>query len=445
MLDKVKKTIIDNNMISDCDKVLVALSGGCDSVCLCLALKELGINFSVAHLNHMIRNEADSDEQFCKSFADKIGVRFYSEKVNIPKISKQSGVSEEVAGRNARYDFLERLCKKYGFTKIAVAHNINDNAETVLLNLLRGSGLKGLCGIPKTRGNIIRPLIDIPRNEIERFVEEKGQRYVTDKTNFSNDYTRNKIRNNVIEKLLEINPSALSNISKTSDILTADETYFKKQAEKHVYFENGNAYIKSDEFEEQDYPVQVRMLGTAYTYVAGTGKDFEKKHIDYIIENCKKYSGNIIELCFDIVCRVEYGNIVFEKKSDSTVYSYILPPDGEIYVEEAGVRFVSKIIPVEDIKEYKDAEFFTLDVLNSAITVRSRKAGDRIIPFGKKSYVKVKDVLIKEKIPQSQRKNLPVIEADEVLWLYGVKRSNFYKIENDTKKVLMIKGEKTDA
>jgi len=258
MLSKVKKTIEENSMLCSSDNVLVALSGGCDSVCLCLVLKQLGVKFSVAHVNHMIRTEADSDEEFCKNLADSLAVDFYSEKVNIPKISEESGISEEVAGRNARYSFFERLCKEKDFTKIAVAHNLNDNAETVLLNLIRGSGLKGLCGIPKTRGKIIRPLIEISRAEIEVFVENCGQKYVTDKTNFSDDYTRNKIRNNVIGKLLEINPSALNNISKTSDILTSDEEYFEKQAVELVYFDKECAYIRVNELEKAAYPVHMR-------------------------------------------------------------------------------------------------------------------------------------------------------------------------------------------
>ena len=445
MLNKVKKTISDNNMISENDKVLVALSGGCDSVCLCLVLKELKISFATAHLNHSIRDEADSDEAFCSGFSKKIGADFYSEKVNIPEISQTSGISEEVAGRNARYNFFNRLCKEKGFTKIAVAHNLNDNAETVLLNLLRGSGLKGLCGIPKTRDNIIRPLIDVSREEVEEFVKNKNQEFVTDKTNFTDDYTRNKIRNNVINKLVEINPAALSNISKTTEILTEDNLYFEALAEKYVYFEGESAYIKVDEFEKITTPLQVRALSKAYTYTAGTGKDFEKKHIDFIINNYNRVSGEIIQLCFDVVCRAEYGKIIFEKKAEEKSYCYTLQVGGEVYIKEAGIRFVSEIITPADMKKYKNAEFFALDEIKSEIIIRSRKNGDKFVPFGKKSFVKVKDILIKEKIPLNQRKNLPIIEADEILWIYGVKRSNAYKIDDNTNKVLMIKGEKKDA
>ena len=442
MLDKVKKTISDNNMISECDKVLVALSGGCDSVCLCLVLKELGIEFATAHINHSIRSEADYDENFCREFSGKLNAEFYSEKVNIPEIAKETGISEEVAGRNARYDFFEKLCKEKGFTKIAVAHNLNDNAETLIFNLLRGSGLKGLCGIPKTRNNIVRPLIDVSRIEIEEFVKSKNQEFVTDKTNFSDDYTRNKIRNNVINKLVEINPSALSNISKTTDILTQDDRYFEALAEKYVYFEGISAYIKTDEFRNLDYSVKARVLSKAYTYASQIGKDFEKKHIEYIIDNYDKVNGEIIHLCFGVVCRTEYGRIIFEKKTDVQDYCYTLPVNGEIFVKEAGVKFVSKLISGEEMKKCKNAEFFDSSVAGSKIIIRNRRDGDKIVPFGHKNPVKLKDILIKNKVPARQRNIIPIVEAEEIVWLYGVKRTDKYKVTEKSNEVLMIKGEK---
>lgn len=445
MLDKVKKTISDNNMISENDKVLVALSGGCDSVCLCLVLKELDIDFSVAHLNHSIREEADSDQEFCENFATKLGVDFYSKKIDIPLVAKQKGISEEVAGRNARYEFFDNLCKEKDFSKIAVAHNLNDNAETVLLNLLRGSGLKGLCGIPKTRDNIIRPLIDVLREEIEEFVKSKNQDFVTDKTNFSDDYTRNKIRNNVINKLVEINPSALSNISKTTEILTDHDMYFETLAEKYVYFDDKCAYIKISEFETLEPSVKARVLSKAYTYAAKTSKDFEKKHIEYIINNYNKISGEIIHLCFDVVCRSEYGNIVFQKKTEKKDYIYTLPLNKEVYVKEAGIKFLAEIVSRTEMKKSKDAEFFDVSLAEKEIKIRSRQEGDRMVPFGRKTPVKVKDVLIKNKIPQTERNTIPVIETDEILWLYGVKRADKYKISENSDKVLKIKGEKTNV
>jgi len=444
MLNKVKKTICDNNMIDATDKVLVALSGGCDSVCLCLVLKKLGVDFSVAHINHMIRAEADRDMEFCKEFAAKLNVSIYTKCVNVPDLAKNSGLSLELAGRNARYEFFEHICKEYGFSKVAVAHNLNDHAETVLLNLVRGTGLKGLCGIPKVRGNIIRPLIDVARGEIEEFVSNNQQNFVTDKTNFSNDYTRNKIRNGVLPILAEINPSVFNNISKMSDIIAQDDMYLNDEAKKYVCFCDGYSYVECNDFKKLSYALKARILSVLYSYAAGTGKDFEKKHIDYIIKNSDKVSGVILNLCFDVVCRAEYGKIIFEKRHIGNFYSYTLPLNGEIYIKEAGIKFTSKIISKDEMELYNDAEFFDYDALSGDITIRSRKNGDKIIPFGKNSSVKVKDVLIKDKVPLNIREFVPIIENDEILWIYGVRRSNKCRILSDTVKVLMIKGEKCD-
>ncbi|MBQ2897788.1 MAG: tRNA lysidine(34) synthetase TilS [Clostridia bacterium] len=441
MLDKVKKTISDNDMISAEDRILVALSGGCDSVCLCLALKTLGFEFSVAHLNHSIREEALSDQQFCENFAKKIGVDIYVKKVDVPALAKKYGIGLELAGRNARYEFFDELCNKKGFTKIAVAHNLDDNAETVLLNLVRGTGIKGLCGIPKVRDKVIRPLIDVARQEIEEFVNEYSQSFVVDKTNFSEEYSRNKIRGSIIPKLLQINPKALENISKASEILTHDDFYLDCEAEKFVILNNGCACIKKEEFKQLDYSIKARTLLKLYTYAAGTSKDFEKKHIDYIIENFDKTNGAIIQLCFGVVCRSEYDKIIFEKSSEETSYSYILPLNGEVYIEEAGVKFTSAIVPKDEAKYIDNAQFFDLSCIDKEIVIRSRKQGDKIIPFGKNNEVKVKDILIKDKIPLNKRKNLPIIECGEILWIFGVRRSDLYKITDKTDKVLALKGE----
>ena len=442
MLDKVKKTISDNDMLNAEDKILVALSGGCDSVCLCLALKQLGFEFAVAHVNHCIREEADLDQSFCETFAGKIGVEIFVKKIDVPSVAQQRGVSLELAGRDTRYDFFESLCCKYGFTKIAVAHNLDDNAETVLLNLVRGSGIKGLCGIPKTRGKIIRPLIDVSRGEIEEFVRLNSQDFVTDKTNFSEDYSRNKIRGSVIPKLLEINPKALENIAKTSFVLTQDDVYLDKLSEKFASFHDECAYIEKEKFALLEDAVKARVLLKAYTFVAGTGKDFEKKHIDYIIQNFERKNGTIIDLCFGVKCRSEYDYIIFEKRVTEADYSYILPLNGEVYVKEAGIKFTSEVVSKSQIEFSENTQLFDFSDLTEKIVIRSRKNGDKMIPFGKNSEVKVKDILIKDKVPLNIRKNLPIIECKDILWLYGVRRSELYKITEKTEKVLVVKGEK---
>ena len=243
MLDKINKVISDYNLLEKNDKILVALSGGADSVCLCLVLKELGFNISAAHINHKIREEAYDDVEFVKEFCKNNYIHLHLLEEDVRKIAAEEKVSEEVAGRNVRYSFFKKIAEEFGYDKIAVAHNQDDNAETVLLNLIRGTGSKGLCAIPLKRGNIVRPLLKTSREEIEEYLKSKKQSFVTDKTNFECNYNRNKIRNIVIRQIKEINPSFVDNVSRTSDIIREENEFLDMCAQKLVNFsENKKNY-----------------------------------------------------------------------------------------------------------------------------------------------------------------------------------------------------------
>lgn len=441
MLEKIKNTIKQNNMIEKGDKVLVALSGGCDSVCLCLALEELGICFACAHLNHGIREKASYDEEFAREFASRHNAEFFVKHVNIPALAAEKKISTENAGREERYLFFNEISAEKGFTKIAVAHNKNDNAETFLLNLIRGSGIKGLSGIPPKRDNIIRPLIDVTREEIENYVLSKKETYVTDETNFENDYTRNKIRNIVIPELIEINPNFINSVSKTSSLLKQDLDYIEKMSEKLVEYENGYAFIEKDKLLNEPDSVKARALTKAYEFAAKTSKDFEKKHIDYITEKVKTAThGNIMSLCFGVRCSLRYGKIIFEQIPEDNDFSYTIKAGESVFVKEAGITFTAKEVNADEVLYAPDTEYFNID---GEITIRSRKDGDKIIPFKSKFAKKLKSVLIDKKIDITKREKLPLFEFEgNIIWAYGVVRSNLYKL-NKTSKILMIKGDKS--
>lgn len=239
--EKINAAISGFDMLCEGGRVCAALSGGADSVSLLLALKELqaGLRFEVSacHLNHGLRGEAsDRDELFCRELCEKLGVRFYSKKINVREFAEKHE-SVEQAARRVRYAFFEEALSHFGAATLATAHNANDNAETVLLNLTRGTGLKGLCGIPPVRSfgegfRVIRPLICCSRAEIEAFLKERGQGFVTDATNLSEDYTRNKIRRRVLPELAEINPSILAVISRMTENLRADSEFLDALAEE---------------------------------------------------------------------------------------------------------------------------------------------------------------------------------------------------------------------
>ncbi len=238
-LEKIKSSISEFDMLFG-RKVCVALSGGADSVSLLISLnalrEELRLELSACHLNHALRGEAsDLDELFCRELCEGLGVALYSRKINVAELAEKHE-SIEQAARRVRYAFFEEALAHFGASTLATAHNANDNAETVLLNLTRGTGLKGLCGIPPVRSfgsgfRVIRPLIYCSRAEIEAFLKDRGQASVTDATNLSEDYTRNKIRRRVLPELAEINPSILAVISRMTGNLRADSEFLDTLAE----------------------------------------------------------------------------------------------------------------------------------------------------------------------------------------------------------------------
>ena len=421
----------------------MALSGGCDSVCLCLVLKELGYEVGVAHLNHNIREEAKYDEQFVKEFAKRHGFECYVKSVDIKKVAAEEKISLESAGRKARYDFFEELLKEYSYSKIAVAHNKNDNCETFLLNLTRGSGLKGLTGIPVKRDKIVRPLLFTERKEIEKFVSEKGESFVTDKTNFENDYTRNKIRNIFIPQFLEINENFTEGLSNTIKIADESVKFLDSCAAPFVKTSGGEARIEISELVRMPDTVSARAMMLGYEYAAGTSKDFERKHIEYILKEIKeKTHGKIIDLCFDTECVSEYGSLIFRKKKKIENYEYKLTPGGKIYIEEIGALITTEIVE-DGYKKEKNCQYFNLEEIKGDIIVRNRKDGDRIIPFKMKSEKKLKEIFINKKISKSERDLMPVLEYNgQIIAVIGAIRSDLFKVNENTQKILKIKGEK---
>lgn len=233
--EKVKKAVNDFEMFGHGCAVAVALSGGADSVSLLCALKalegELGITLSACHLNHGMRGEeSDADMRFCEELCARLGVPLFAEKINVAEFRRKHESGEECA-RRIRYDFFDGTLARLGEgARLATAHNSNDCTETVLLNLMRGTGLKGLCGIPPVRGSIVRPLIYCTRAEVEDYLAEIGEGFVTDRTNLSDDYTRNKVRHLILPEMLKINGALFDGMTRMTASLREDSDYLEEQA-----------------------------------------------------------------------------------------------------------------------------------------------------------------------------------------------------------------------
>ena len=305
MKQKVIETIRKYSLIEDGDKIVLGVSGGPDSISMLNILKEIKeeqiIKFEiyVAHINHMIREEAIDDEKYVEDYCNRNNIKCYIKRIDVVKIANDKKIGTEEAGRNARYDFFEEILKETDSNKIAIAHNKNDKIETIIMHLLRGSGLLGLKGIEPIRDNkFIRPLIECERSEIEQYCEENELNPRIDKTNFENEYTRNKIRNMVIPYIKQkFNPNIIQTLSRLSEVVTEEVEYVDKQTQKiyqQILIEKTDQQIALNlkKFNEQEKIIKSQLILLATKQLMGSTQGIEKIHIEDIIKLCNNNIGN---------------------------------------------------------------------------------------------------------------------------------------------------------
>ena len=305
MISCQKEPALLINLIKDGDKIVLGVSGGPDSICMLDMMRELkeekNINFEiyVAHVNHMIREEAIEDEKYVQNYCLKHNIKFFVKRVDVQKIANDKKIGTEEAGRKVRYDFFEEVLQKTGSNKIAIAHNKNDKIETIIMHLLRGSGLSGLKGIEPIRDNkYIRPLIECERQEIEQYCENRKLQPRIDKTNFENEYTRNKIRNIVIPYIKkEFNPNIIQTLSRLSEVATDESNYIDLQTQKIynkllIEKKDKQIILKLKEFNQQENVIQKRLVLKTIKELNGSTDRIEKVHIEDIIKLCNNNIGN---------------------------------------------------------------------------------------------------------------------------------------------------------
>ena len=293
--NKVKNTIEKFNLLNKEDKVLVAVSGGPDSISLLNILYELGYNICTAHINHGIRKSADNDENFLKEFCETRNIPGFLNKVKLKEI--ESDMTTEELGRKIRYEFFDEIMKQENCTKIATAHNANDNAETVLMNMIRGTGLSGLKGIDISRDKIVRPLLEITRSEIEEYCQSENLNPCHDESNDETIYTRNKIRLELIPYIENnINSNIVNNINRMAEIIFGEEEYIKRQVniayeDTLIAEEEGRNVCNLKKFNQYDEVIQKRLIIRYITETLGNAKDIERVHIEDILKLCKNNVG----------------------------------------------------------------------------------------------------------------------------------------------------------
>ncbi|HQJ57017.1 MAG TPA: tRNA lysidine(34) synthetase TilS, partial [Caldisericia bacterium] len=380
-----------------------------------------------------------------RTISQKLKIPLYVIREDVEKLSNENKKSIEEVGRDVRFSFFNKILKVENFNKIALGHNLDDNVETILINFIKGSGMKGLIGIPEKRDNIIHPIINIKKEEILKFLEENKIEYRVDKTNFEIDFLRNKVRNYllpIIEK--EFNKNFKEKILSLSNILKVEDRFLDNLVEniKNDLIEFEDDFIKIDnkKFQKLDLSLKRRLIRKAIDYFNRDLREYPLEHIDKVISLENKKTGKEIELPFNLIAVKDKNKIIIEKKGVEIPNFYIEIPDIGLY-ELAGMKI--ELTLVEKISKVKDifTSFFDYDKIEFPIKFRKPKFGEKFKPLGLKEEKKIQDFFVDNGIPKSVRWNLPILldKKDDILWIVGVRISDDYKVTNLTKRVICIK------
>lgn len=459
---KVEAFIKEQNLTVPGDRVLVGLSGGADSVCLLAVLQKLAEKLSIAlgafHVNHGIRGaEAERDERFSRELCERCKIPFFAVRETVPDRAREWQIGLEEAGRRVRYQAAERVAGEQGYDKIALAHQQNDAAETLLFHLFRGSSVSGLASIPPKRGNIIRPLLCCERQEIEAYLAENGFSFCTDSSNAGTDYTRNKIRHRIAAYAQEeINAGAVRHMAEAAAEFAELEEYLEKETEElcgQAELLPDRLRIPVDLLAQKHRVLQRRMVHQMLGMVAGSKKDITKEHVEAVLRLLNAQSGKRVSLPYGMVAGRDFGQLFIKRES------------GQAQEPEAAARpvRVPGVYPFGSTGEFlhfrtfsykKNTEipkneytkWFDYDKIRGTLCLRAYREGDRLgLLQGSKT---VKSLWAEHKVPVERRKQQMLL-ADEaqVLWIPGVRSCDNYRVEDSTKTVLEVQrnGGKEDG
>lgn len=461
IMEKFLETIKKNQLIEENEEIVVGVSGGPDSICLLHLLWRLrekwGLKIYVVHLDHQFRGmEAKKDAEYVEEICKKIGIDSFIFSYDVSKYSKEKGITFEEAGRELRYRLFDETLEKTGATKIAVAQNRNDQAETVLMRLMRGSGIEGLAAIDYKRdARIIRPILDITRKEIEEYCEKYQLKPRIDKTNLETIYTRNKVRLELIPYIEKnFNSRIIDTLWRSANLLRDDSDYLAKESEKKLkditILEDKCIYkLDLKKFINLHISMKKRVLRSSVEKVKGDLKDIGSNHIESIIKLAdKKNVGLSVDLPGHIIVKLGYNSIdikvkeVRKNKIEDDNFEYKLNI-GEV----TPITSLNDSIEVEILQKweiYVDKNtnhtiFVDYNKIIGGLTIRNRRNGDKFNPLGMKGTKKVKDYFIDKKVPKEIRDRIPML-CDEkgIIWIVGYRMSENYKVDEKTDKVIKL-------
>lgn len=448
IINKVRETIIANKLIEKGENIIVGASGGPDSQFLIYALmelrKEMDFTIILAHLNHLHREEADFDESLVEETAEKFGLDFRKKSASMDDYAKKYGISSEDAGRRLRYEFFRQIQDEYPKSKIAVAHNLDDQAETVLMRIIRGTGVEGLRAMDYRNGDIIRPILDIKKAKILDYLNSEQIPYAIDKTNFTTDYTRNKIRLDIIPEIEKINPNFKESLVKLSEI-AADEISISDSYIKNIYEDiiirrkTDSVSFDKEAFESHDKAIQKRLIRRAIGEIKKEVRDISKENIDTFLKLVDLANGKSIikdDLLF-LKSYKFYKIGLIKEKSQRELKQISIDIGEERSFGEKRIR----ISQVSDFhkKHGKNIEYFDRDKLNFPLQVRYRKNGDKFKPIGLGHSKKIKDFFIDMKVDKEKREKIPLILSEnDIIWVTSFRSSEDYKVDPSTKNIIKI-------
>lgn len=439
MISKILKTISEHKMLEKTKKVVIGLSGGADSVSLTHALlkisKERDFEIEAVHVNHGIRgNEAERDENFSKNFCKNLGIKLTVKRISVPEIAKNLKIGTEEAGRMARYEILNEIAGEEESVKIATAHTLSDNIETLIMRLVSGASLKGLCGIPPTRENIIRPLIEVKREEIEKYCKENNLSFVDDSSNFERDYTRNKIRLDIIPMLKSLNPNFENTAARTLNLLKNDEEFLEKETEKALKSSSLNEII--------NLPMALKSRALLKIIKSFTQERIEEKHIKSLENLIIKKSGKIC-IPGSKMLELKNGEITLcaPSNEEALKWEYLIKPLN--ILTEIKTNIIIKVVKVSDYSKKVGDICIDFDKIPKNSVIRNRRAGDKFT-FQKRGLTKsIKKIFSEMKIPIPKREKIPLIAFEnEVIWCENLGVSKNYIPSRATEKIALLKIEK---
>lgn len=458
--DKVREYVKAQGLLDNGDSVLVGLSGGADSVGLLFVLlmlsKEYELRLKAVHVHHGIRGkEADRDAEFCRALCERLGVELETRRIDVPALSKETGMGLEETGRTKRYEIFEEISTREDFSRIAVAHHKNDVAETVLFQMIRGSRLKGLSGIRPSNGKIIRPMLCLTKEEIVEFLSQINETFIFDSTNAEDDCSRNIIRNKVIPELTQIKQNAVLRIAETAEYLGRVTDYFDNIVADA--FDRCSVVIYSGEVKsvrlnlqqllKEDRLIAEMIVYKAICMCAGRKKDITSNYVETTLSLAEKQAGSSIDLKYGLTAIRDSANITISRK-DVFDNSY-LNCNNNLLCERISVNGDSAFFISENVNFQQNGliKYFDYDKLTLAFSgyervepvLRFATKEDKMVVFEDGRGKVVFDILKDAKVPATARGRVQTVAiGDEALLLCGFRSSENYRIDEKTKEVIKI-------